>query len=161
MSKEYIRHESVFFQFYGVDQKSLIYDSFRFLWSTCIQAGWWILQREKKSFTSIESCQRILYCNILHCRLRGISMPLLTHVDGDGVNVLVRVVKMLVMVKWLVGSVMVMVMRVMMRMLKMLMMWLMRTILQRRIIVSRRERELFSFNLMFWDENENGPLRWG
>ena len=55
-------------------------DCSTFLRSTCIKAGWQILHRERISCTSIESCQRILYFKILHCRLRGISMPLLTHV---------------------------------------------------------------------------------
>ena len=34
----------------------------------------------KKSYTSIGCCRRDLYCKILHCRLGGISMTLLTHV---------------------------------------------------------------------------------
>ena len=82
MSKQNIRHDSVFFlQFYDLGQKSLISDSLRFLWwSTYIQAGWQILHREKISFTSIGSCQRILNCKNLHCRLIGILMLLLTHV---------------------------------------------------------------------------------
>ena len=63
--------------------KSHSSDCSTFLWSTCIQAGWYISHREKKSCTSIESCQRILYFKIVHCRLRGISMPLLTHVAED------------------------------------------------------------------------------
>ena len=67
--------KSQFWLFYSSDCST-------FLWSTCIQAGWWILHREKKSCTSIESCQRILYCKILDCSPRGISMLLLTHVLG-------------------------------------------------------------------------------
>ena len=79
-TKQYITHEIVFFQFYDMGLKRFISDSPRFLWSSCSQVGWGILHREKKSCTSIGSCQRILYSKILHWRLRGISMPLLTHV---------------------------------------------------------------------------------
>ena len=79
-SKQYITHESVFFQFCDMGRERYIFYSPRFLWSTCIQAGSWILHREKKSCSSIGSCQRILYRKILHCMLIGISMPLLTHV---------------------------------------------------------------------------------
>ena len=70
-----------FFQFYDMGLKRFISGSPKFLWSCCSQAGWGILHREKKYCTSIGSCQRILYSKILHCRLRGISMPLLTHVS--------------------------------------------------------------------------------
>ena len=62
--------------------KSHISDCSTILQSTCIQAGWWILHWEKKSSTSIGNYQRILYCKILHCKPRGISMPLLTHVPS-------------------------------------------------------------------------------
>ena len=39
---------------------------------------------EKKSQNFIGYCQRNLYWKILHCRLRGISMTLLTHVGERG-----------------------------------------------------------------------------
>ena len=83
LSKQYITHESAFFllQIYDTGLKRFISGSPKFLWSCCSQAEWGILHREKKSCTSIGSCQRILYSKILHCRLRGISMPLLTHVN--------------------------------------------------------------------------------
>ena len=60
--------------------KSHSSDCSTFLQSTCIPAGWWILHGKKRSSTSIGNCQRILHCNILHRRLRGILMRLLTHV---------------------------------------------------------------------------------
>ena len=48
--------------------------------STCVQVGWWILQRKNKSSTSLGSCKRTVYYKVLHCGLRGILMSLLTHV---------------------------------------------------------------------------------
>ena len=82
--KHYITDGSMFFLvlcFRGLN--NLISDGPSSLWWSFSQAGCWTWHREKKSWNFIKYWQRNLYWTILHCRLRGISMTLLTHVPSD------------------------------------------------------------------------------
>ena len=51
-----------------------------FLWSSCSQAGSWILHNEKESQNFIGYCLKKVYWKILHCKLWWISRNALTHV---------------------------------------------------------------------------------
>ena len=60
--------------------ENLISDGLNFLWSSCSQAGCWILHRENKSQNFIGYYPRKVYWKILHCKLWWISRNALTHV---------------------------------------------------------------------------------
>ena len=66
--------------------ENLISDGLNFLWSSCSQAGCWILHREKKSQNFIGYYPRKVYWKILHCKLWWISRNALTHVTIDNLN---------------------------------------------------------------------------